>query len=84
MAELEKVKEDNTIDDSRHHIQSLSGSLTLPEPGSRERLLAEHKLVRKLDTRLLPVVFTIYILNYIDVCLSRVVVKVRPDNSLPA
>jgi len=39
----------------------------LPEPGSRERLLAERKLVRKLDMRLLPTIFLIYIMNYIDV-----------------
>jgi len=39
----------------------------LSEPGSRERLLAERKLVRKLDMRLLPTIFLIYIMNYIDV-----------------
>jgi proteasome assembly chaperone (PAC2) family protein len=39
----------------------------LPEVGSPERLLAEKKLVRKLDSRLLPTIFLIYIMNYIDV-----------------
>jgi hypothetical protein len=41
--------------------------LSLPEPGSQERLLAERKLVRKLDARLLPTIIIIYIMNYIDV-----------------
>src|SRR5258708_40034642 len=40
----------------------------LPESGSRERVAAEQRLVRKLDTRLLPTIFLIYILNNIDVC----------------
>jgi len=39
----------------------------LPESGSHERMLAERKLVRKLDMRLLPTIFLIFILNYIDV-----------------
>ncbi|KAJ7143617.1 major facilitator superfamily domain-containing protein [Mycena crocata] len=38
----------------------------LPEIGSPERILAERKLVRKLDTRLLPTIFLIYIMNFID------------------
>ena len=40
----------------------------LPENGSQERAMAEHRLVRKLDTRLLPTMILIYILNLIDVC----------------
>ena len=45
-----------------------SSSVTkLPESGSHERMLAERKLVRKLDMRLLPTIFLIFILNYIDV-----------------
>ncbi|PPR01382.1 hypothetical protein CVT24_006220 [Panaeolus cyanescens] len=36
------------------------------EQGSPERLLAEKKLVRKLDSRLLPTIFIIFIMNYID------------------
>ena len=39
----------------------------MPEPGSRERALAEKRLVRKLDIRLLPTIFLIFIMNYIDV-----------------
>jgi proteasome assembly chaperone (PAC2) family protein len=39
----------------------------LPEIGSVERLAAERKLLRKLDMRLLPTIFLIFIMNYIDV-----------------
>lgn len=39
----------------------------LPPTGSWERLLAEKKLVRKLDTRVLPAIILIYIMNFIDV-----------------
>lgn len=39
----------------------------LPAPGSQARLLAERRLVRKLDMRLIPTVFIIFIMNYIDV-----------------
>lgn len=42
----------------------------LPEPGSHERMLAERALLRKLDRRLLPTIFVIFIMNYIDVCAS--------------
>jgi hypothetical protein len=40
----------------------------LPENGSQERAVAERRLVRKLDTRLIPTIFLIFILNFIDVC----------------
>ncbi|KAF8215054.1 MFS transporter [Mycena galopus ATCC 62051] len=39
---------------------------SLPDIGTPERILAEKKLVRKLDFRLLPAIFLIYIMNYID------------------
>jgi len=42
----------------------------LPAPGSQQRLLAERRLVRKLDMRLIPTIFIIYIMNYIDVSSS--------------
>ncbi|KAG6813012.1 hypothetical protein H0H92_014750 [Tricholoma furcatifolium] len=42
------------------------GAVGLPEPGTPERLVAERRLVRKLDARLLPTVVVIYIMNYID------------------
>ena len=38
----------------------------LPASGSKERLLAERRLVRKLDMQLIPIIF-IFIMNYIDV-----------------
>ncbi|KAJ7784442.1 MFS general substrate transporter [Mycena metata] len=41
-------------------------NIRLPEIGSPERLAAERRLVRTLDTRLLPTVFLIFIMNYID------------------
>lgn len=39
----------------------------LPEPGSQARIDTERKLVRKLDFRLMPTIFVIFIMNYIDV-----------------
>ena len=42
----------------------------LPALGSQGRLLAERKLVRKLDVRLIPTIFLIFIMNYIDVSSS--------------
>lgn len=39
----------------------------LPAPGSQGRLLAERRLVRQLDVRLIPTIFLIFIMNYIDV-----------------
>uniref|UniRef100_A0A0W0G0G1 Uncharacterized protein n=1 Tax=Moniliophthora roreri TaxID=221103 RepID=A0A0W0G0G1_MONRR len=38
----------------------------LPASGTPERALAERKLVRKLDTRVLPTIVLIFIMNYID------------------
>lgn len=55
----EKLDQRSQTDDSQ--------LLSLPEPGSQERLLAERRLVRKLDARLLPTIIIIYIMNYIDV-----------------
>jgi hypothetical protein len=60
----EKEKEDVSIEERPPSQTSL---LTLPESGSPERLLAERKLVRKLDSRVLPTIFIIFIMNYIDV-----------------
>jgi hypothetical protein len=49
------------------NVGSGESQISLPEPGSQERLLAERKLVRTLDTRVLPTIFIITIMNYIDV-----------------
>ncbi|KAJ7069337.1 MFS general substrate transporter [Mycena amicta] len=38
----------------------------LPGPGTPERVALERRLIRKLDYRLLPTIFIIYIMNYID------------------
>ncbi|KAF9065835.1 major facilitator superfamily domain-containing protein [Rhodocollybia butyracea] len=38
----------------------------LPAEGTSERFHAERKLVRKLDTRVMPTIILIYIMNYID------------------
>lgn len=38
----------------------------LPQPGTPERLEVERRIVRKLDMRLMPTLFLIYIMNYID------------------
>ncbi|KAJ7146772.1 MFS general substrate transporter [Mycena epipterygia] len=44
----------------------MAGSSLPPAPGTEERRLAERRLVRKLDCRLLPATAAIYTLNYID------------------
>lgn len=66
----EKEKEDVSIEDRPPSQTSL---LALPETGTPERILAERKLVRKLDTRVLPTIFFIFIMNYIDVGSSFIV-----------
>lgn len=43
----------------------------LPPEGSDERILAERRLVRKLDMRVLPTIVLIFIMNYIDVNFTR-------------
>ncbi|KAJ7578186.1 major facilitator superfamily domain-containing protein [Mycena floridula] len=54
-------------DSSRGAISIVSTDAEyLPEQGTEERRLAERKLVRKLDTRLLPTIILIFLLNYID------------------
>ena len=68
MSEKEKRSEDfieNVDGTRRRSIDDLREKL--PPSGSAERVLAERKLVRKLDMRLLPTIFLIFIMNYIDV-----------------
>ncbi|KAF9065161.1 major facilitator superfamily domain-containing protein [Rhodocollybia butyracea] len=38
----------------------------IPAEGTPERFLAERKLVRKLDSRVMPTIILIFIMNYID------------------
>jgi hypothetical protein len=81
-AMAESKKESTSIDESQP--SQSDDLLILSQPGSRAKLLAEQKLVRKLDMRLLPVVFAIYVLNHIDVGLVCVIPQVRADISPPA
>ncbi|KAJ7740223.1 MFS general substrate transporter [Mycena maculata] len=57
-AEVEVVEDTTAADPS--HLEPI------PEIGTPERILAERELVRKLDSRLLPTIFLIFIMNYID------------------
>jgi hypothetical protein len=77
---MDETEKDPDVFVESNKVGSSQGSLLpLPEPGSPERLLAERKLVRKLDARLLPTIILIYIMNYIDVCsLSHQCYKVQP------
>lgn len=66
MSDAKKRSADSFVEDTasapvQHEI------FKLPEPGSHERALAERRLVRKLDLRVLPTIFLIFIMNYIDV-----------------
>lgn len=60
----EKEKDLQSFDENKTESLELDA---LPPSGSPERILAEKKLVRKLDTRVLPMIILIYIMNYIDV-----------------
>ena len=65
----EKEKDPYVVgDENSNELHTQDDPENLPESGSQERVAAEHRLVRKLDTRLLPTIFLIYILNHIDVC----------------
>ncbi|KAF5322407.1 hypothetical protein D9619_001308 [Psilocybe cf. subviscida] len=67
MSEKEKRSEDFIEDAGTTQRRGRDDLLEkLPPSGSAERTLAERKLVRKLDMRLLPTIFLIFIMNYID------------------
>jgi len=68
MSEKEKGWPYVVGDENSNELHTQDDPENLPESGSQERIAAEHRLVRKLDTRLLPTIFLIYILNHIDVC----------------
>ncbi|KAJ7820277.1 major facilitator superfamily domain-containing protein [Mycena leptocephala] len=59
----ENEKEEVFIENKATRADTLDA---IPEIGTPERILAERKLVRKLDMRLLPTIILIYIMNYID------------------
>ena len=81
MSKVQRDDEKTRI--SFDEVQGESGSNVadseeiLPAPGTRERVIAEKELLRKLDTRLLPTIFIIYIMNYTDVC------RVWLDSDIP-
>lgn len=63
--EIQKGSDQGTVEDVGKERDTMEG---LPPLGTRERVIAEKKLLKKLDMRLLPTIFVIYIMNYIDVC----------------
>ncbi|KAG6889495.1 hypothetical protein C0995_000661 [Termitomyces sp. Mi166 len=65
-SKLDKEKESITVEVEENMRANVVDTLGLPQLGTPERLEAERKLVRKLDSRLLPTVVVIYIMNYID------------------
>jgi len=68
MSEKEKGISYTVDNGNSSELHTLDNLKPLPERGSQEWAVAEHNLVRKLDMRLLPTIFFIYIMNYIDVC----------------
>ncbi|KAJ7712151.1 MFS general substrate transporter [Mycena metata] len=63
---MSKENEKGDVSLTEHKAPSDEVLDPLPEIGSPERILAEKKLVRKLDSRLLPTIVLIFIMNYID------------------
>jgi len=63
---LEEVHKESDRGTTEGSGKELSIYDELPPAGSQERIVAEKKLVRKLDMRVLPTIFIIYIMNYID------------------
>uniref|UniRef100_A0A8H8CPL8 Major facilitator superfamily (MFS) profile domain-containing protein n=1 Tax=Psilocybe cubensis TaxID=181762 RepID=A0A8H8CPL8_PSICU len=61
----EKGKNDTAAAGSKEGVDFFN-RIALPKVGSPERISAERALVRKLDMRLLPTIFVIFIMNYID------------------
>ncbi|KAF5365420.1 hypothetical protein D9758_010831 [Tetrapyrgos nigripes] len=61
-------KEDFFIEENapQHRLDIKFDDEPIPELGTAEREYVERKLVRKLDTRVLPTIILIYIMNYID------------------
>ena len=68
MSEKEKIRPCVVDDESSNELHMQDDPENLPASGSQERAMAEHRLVRKMDTRLLPTLILIYILNVVDVC----------------
>ena len=81
MPTTEKIENEDTLTESKQDAPSPHDKLE--ETRSRDsisscksileaenRILAERKLVRKLDFRLLPTIVLIFIMNFIDVACS--------------
>ena len=65
----EKKQEPDTFIENERDGSPVGDLESIPEQGTAERAIAERKLVRKLDMRMLPIIVLIYIMNYIDVSL---------------
>ncbi|KAK7048470.1 MFS general substrate transporter [Favolaschia claudopus] len=65
MSKMAEEKTDVSVEHEENTVSEVDLG-RLAEVGSPERLAAERKLVRKLDMRLLPTIFVIFIMNYID------------------
>lgn len=65
-----KEKVIGTVEVYEHAPSSQSDINFVSDQGSQGRILAERRLVRKLDMRFLPMVTLIYLMNYIDVSCS--------------
>lgn len=63
--EISSGKEQEQDDKSKANVDD-SGQIL----DTQRRAIAERQLVRRLDMRLLPTIFLIYIVNYIDVRLN--------------
>lgn len=65
-----KAKTDRISDDVPHPIAEQNGKLAPPPLVAamtpEQRTLAEAKMRRKIDTRLLPMIILMYIMNYLD------------------
>ncbi|KIK51602.1 hypothetical protein GYMLUDRAFT_265734 [Collybiopsis luxurians FD-317 M1] len=59
-------KEEIIMKEHTNPVATSTEEDALPPEGSEERILAERKLLRTLDTRVLPTIILIYIMNYID------------------
>jgi len=65
-----KMKSDRISDDGPHPIAEQNGKLAPPPlvaaMSPERRIHAEAKMRRKIDTRLLPMIILMYIMNYLD------------------
>lgn len=55
--------------DDPEHLEAIRQEAMHHGHLSAEELEIERKLVRKIDARIMPVLITIYLMNYIDRCI---------------